>query len=76
MMAIGCVFFLKMCIFVLDELKIWNDESKIKTFAVSKDIDRSEFLAEFATFEVEFLVYHVTPKFSFNIIYNVCLYIL
>ena len=57
MMAIGCVFFLKMCIFVLDELKLWNNESKIKTFAVSKDIGQSEFLAEFATFEVQFLVY-------------------
>ena len=32
-------------------------ESKIKTFAVSKDIDQSEFLAEFAAFEVQFIVY-------------------
>ena len=44
--------------YILSEMNFsyWNDESKIKTFAVSKDIDQSEFHAEFATFEVQFLV--------------------
>ena len=32
-------------------------KEKKKHFAVSKDIDQSEFLADFATFEVQFLVY-------------------
>ena len=40
-------------------------------FAASKDIDQSEFLAEFATSEMQFLVY-VTQNLSLSYTLNDC----
>ena len=39
-------------------------KEKTKTFAVSKDIYQAEFLAEFATFEVQFPVYMLHQKLA------------